>query len=293
MRPQRIAGVFIVKGATAGDQQQEIEPSITVEVAAARWLENYVQMRRRGIGPHLADQRIRDYLNVFMGHRSIDELTKQDVWKYRLWLERRTKLSALTVRHILSDLRCLLNWCEELELLDRSPFPRRLLPVIPEEPPDRLFEDEVKAVLALPNPYGFVARFGVGTALRWSELVRAQNTDVQGGQLVVGNTKNGRVRRIPLGPELEGELQGRVGRLMPLTDGTGFTRQVVRATGIERFHPHMMRHTFACRWVESGGSLAALQQILGHRSITTTMRYASAGGDMVRREAARVFERQS
>jgi site-specific recombinase XerD len=49
-----------------------------------------------------------------------------------------------------------------------------------------------------------------------------------------------------------------------------------------------MRHTFACQWIERGGSLAALQQILGHASVETTQRYARLSDDMTQREAERV-----
>lgn len=81
---------------------------------------------------------------------------------------------------------------------------------------------------------------------------------------------------MPLSAELVGELRGRVGRLVPYPTGSpgSFAARVRRRTGIGGFHVHQMRHTFACQRLERGGALAALQQILGHASITTTQRYA-------------------
>jgi len=49
-----------------------------------------------------------------------------------------------------------------------------------------------------------------------------------------------------------------------------------------------MRHTFGCRWLERGGSLAALQAILGHSTIVTTQRYARLSDDHVRAEVERI-----
>ena len=45
----------------------------------------------------------------------------------------------------------------------------------------------------------------------------------------------------------------------------------------------------ACRWLEAGGSLVALQELLGHASITTTQRYARLTDAAVQLEAARVM----
>ena len=58
--------------------------------------------------------------------------------------------------------------------------------------------------------------------------------------------------------------------------------------GVAKFHAHQQRHIFACRWLERGGSLAALRQPFGHSSIVTTQRYARVGDDRVRREVERL-----
>ncbi len=38
--------------------------------------------------------------------------------------------------------------------------------------------------------------------------------------------------------------------------------------------PHILHHTFASHYMMGGGDILALQRILGHSSITMTMRYA-------------------
>jgi site-specific recombinase XerD len=50
----------------------------------------------------------------------------------------------------------------------------------------------------------------------------------------------------------------------------------------------MVRHTFACSWVDGRGSLAALQHLLGHLSINTTQRYGRISDSMVRAEMMRL-----
>jgi integrase len=231
-----------------------------------------------------------------MGYKQLSRVMKDDLRAYRLWLEKR-KLSAQSVRHILADVRCLFRWAEDSGWIDRSPVPHKLLPKIQERAPDRLSDSEVDAILSVPEPYSFIVRLGLGTGLRWGELQRACHTDLEvargeegreRGVLVVAHTKSWKVRRIPLTQALWSELRFRIGGFLPIQNPCGFARMVRRFSGVTRFHAHQMRHTFACRWLERGGSLAALQQMLGHSSILTTQRYARISDDLVRREVERV-----
>ncbi len=50
--------------------------------------------------------------------------------------------------------------------------------------------------------------------------------------------------------------------------------EVLRESGIEDFTWHCLRHTFASRLVMRGVDLRSVQELMGHRSIVTTMRYA-------------------
>lgn len=46
-----------------------------------------------------------------------------------------------------------------------------------------------------------------------------------------------------------------------------------KSSGIERIHPHLLRHTFATRYIQSGGNALALKALLGHSSLKMVDRY--------------------
>ena len=262
---------------------------LTVTEAARRWLETYVQTARSEKNRKQAASRVEHYLKAFFAFVPLSKVGPDHIRRYRLWLERHD-IAPATVWHILSDVRCLLRWCEEVGLLDRTPFPRRVMPRLQELPPKRLSDDEVDRVLAMPEPHAFVLRLALGTGLRWGELCRAQASHVEGTMLVVSHTKSGKLRRVPLAPDLLAEIRGRVGRLVPYAEHSpgSFSKAVRKATGLSGFFMHQTRHTYASRWCERGGNLAALQKILGHASIVTTQRYARLSDESVRREAERL-----
>src|SRR6185503_9339821 len=51
-------------------------------------------------------------------------------------------------------------------------------------------------------------------------------------------------------------------------------RPATRKAGLQDFHFHDLRHTFATRLVQSGVDLYKVQRLLGHKSPTMTQRYA-------------------
>jgi integrase len=267
--------------------------SVTVAEAAKNWLETYVSTTRTEKNQKMAEVRVGTYLSPFMGHIVLGRMTPDDVRRYRAHLDKQG-LKPNTVKHLLSDLRAMLSWAEDSGKIDRSPFPKRVMPKVKETAPKGLSTDDVARLVALPEPYGFTLRLLLGTGVRWSEACRAQADHVDRGKLVLEYTKSGRVRRVPLGRELLAEVKGRVGKLVPFAQNNpgGFARAVRRMTGIEGFHVHRTRHTYAMDWLAHGGSLAALQELLGHADLKTTAIYAKVNQDLVDREAEAVSNRR-
>ncbi len=261
---------------------------VTIGQLASEWQRTYVPTARCQYNQSQSESRVRRFLLEFLGPVQAVRLGSEDLRNYRLWLEKKG-LAPMTVKHVLSDVRCMLNWAVDAGYLDRSPFPKRLMPRMQERPPDRLTDEEVAALTAIAEPYGFVVRLALGTGMRWGELTRVQSSDIRDGVLTVHQTKSGKVRRVPVPPELQEELRRRVGRLVVFSSPGQLNTRVRILSQVWRFHMHQCRHTFSCRWVERGGSLAALQQMLGHSTIVMTQRYARISDELVKAEADRVY----
>ncbi len=269
----------------------------TLADAAKGWLARLPNVRPNPRDQRLAGTRVTKYLlKHFSPDTRLAALDHAKIEKYRTWLDKQP-IAPLTITHILSDLRALLSWCEETGKLGgrRSPFvSRKIMPKIQEKAPDDLTLDEIAALTSLPDAYGFTWRFLLATGCRWGEATRAQAAHVRDGQLEVEISKGKRVRRVPLGASILAELKDRVGLLVPFSANASgsFSRTSRKLSGCPDVHVHQARHTYAMSWLASGGSLAALQSILGHQDLETTQRYARVTDDLVRAEARRVEERR-
>jgi integrase/recombinase XerC len=134
--------------------------------------------------------------------------------------------------------------------------------------------------------------------LRVSELTGLDigELDLSGGMVRVMG-KGGKERIVPVGSRaIKAIREYLVGRSEPAGNGPLFlnTRggrinrrsvariidtHVLRIAAFKRISPHILRHTFATHMLEGGADLRAIQELLGHASLSTTQKYTHVGID--------------
>ncbi|APU29113.1 integrase [Ectopseudomonas alcaliphila JAB1] len=128
-----------------------------------------------------------------------------------------------------------------------------------------------------------VALICLATGARWDEAESLSRGALFGGKAHFHRTKNRQSRSVPIPKEVE-EIALKVG--MP-GNGRLFMpcRSAFRSAYLRcGFHTpgqmtHILRHTFASHYMMGGGDILGLQRILGHSTITMTMRYAHLSPD--------------
>ncbi len=126
------------------------------------------------------------------------------------------------------------------------------------------------------------ARICLATGSRWAEAQLLTLDRLKGNTVIFANTKSKRVRLVPISEGLAKGIRQHWQTHGPFTNCLGVFRIVLLSTSIKlpRGQPsQVLRHTFASHFIMNGGHIVTLQQILGHASLSMTMRYAHLSED--------------
>ncbi len=222
-------------------------------------------------------------------------------------------LSAYSQARMLSGIKAFYRYLLLENLISHDPSHLVEGPRLGRKLPDVLSVAEIELLLSLVDlstPEGTRNRAMLevlyGSGLRVSELVELKLTNIYaelGFLRVTG--KGNKERLVPVGPDALKYMEQYVEHVRPSVPvkkdyqnyvflnrrGAGLTRIMVfliikdlaAKSGISKnVSPHTFRHSFATHLVEGGADLRAVQEMLGHESITTTEVYTHLDRDYLK-----------
>ena len=270
---------------------------------------NYLKLERS-----LSDHSIEAYINdvkklaelpeILDSKKNPSEVGQRDIESLILCVHE-MGLGEKSQGRILSGLRSFFKYLMLENMIDRSPMELIEGPKLSQKFPSVLSFEEIRAIIEaidMSDQNGHRNRAIIETlyacGLRVTELVNLKLSnyfpDIEFVK-VIG--KNDKERIVPIGPEAikqinyyihEVRKHGKIASgyedyIFLNRSGKNLTRvmiftiikRLVEAAGIHKtVSPHTFRHSFATHLVEGGANLRAVQDMLGHESITTTEIYA-------------------
>lgn len=277
--------------------------------SASNGFSAYLQLER-SLSGHSIEAYIRDlhhlvtFLNESMPGTSPTTVTQTHVESFLVYLNQ-LGLSARTQSRILSGLRAFYTYLSVEGIVAESPLELIEGPKLDRKLPVALSFDEIQAMIEsidLSHPQGTRNRAIIETlyacGLRVSELIslRISMIYAEAGVIkVIG--KNNKERLVPIGEQAlkhiglyydterrlisasdKGDedilFLNRRGRRLSRVMIFNIVKDLASKAGVTKgVSPHTFRHSFATHLVEGGADLRAVQDMLGHASITTTEIY--------------------
>ncbi len=275
---------------------------------AARGFVSYLQLEK-GLSSHTVDAYLQDVSKLASYLNSTDlavapaQMTMAHLEDFIRQIHS-IGLARTTQARIVSGMKAFCQYLILEEILDHDPSSLLEAPVLERKIPDVLSIEEIEAILMaidLSQPFGQRDRAMLevlyACGLRVSELTGLRIADLFleiGYIKVIG--KNNKERLIPIGEEAIKHLNyyltdirqhqsakpdadhivflnqrgGQLSRVMVFM----LIKKLTTQAGIAKtVSPHTFRHSFATHLVEGGADLRAVQEMLGHESITTTEIY--------------------
>ncbi|WP_285008325.1 site-specific tyrosine recombinase XerD [Pedobacter faecalis] len=285
--------------------------------ACLRPYKNYLRLERglsaNSIEAYLSDVRKLDqYLQSVSKTTDIKLIDIYHLKEFITWISELGMLASSQAR-VISSIKSFFSFLVLEQLIIEDPSEVLDAPRIPRKLPDVLNVEEINALIAAVDaskPDGMrnkaMLEILYGCGLRVSELVNLKLSQIfieEGFIKVLG--KGNKERLVPIGSTalkmlmiyLE-EVRVQVKIIPGYADyaflsrrGSGLTRvfvfKVIKSLaekiGLNKaISPHTFRHSFATHLIEGGADLRAIQEMLGHSSITTTEIYMHLDRDYLR-----------
>ncbi|WP_413438002.1 tyrosine recombinase XerC [Sulfuriferula sp. GW1] len=251
----------------------------------------------RGLSRHTLENYARDMRVLFakMGTVDLDTLQTQDIRRMLAGLHAQG-LSGKSLARMLSAWRGFYHYLVKRHGYTHNPCDSLRAPKSPRALPKALSPDQTRQLLETQPDTTLLTRdraileLFYSSGLRLSELaeLKLSQLDLTSGEVTVTG-KGNKTRIVPVGTRaaqaLAEWLEDRPTGTDYVFPGRGNAHLGQRAielrmkqwasrAGLEaNLHPHVLRHSFASHLLQSSGDLRAVQEMLGHASISTTQIY--------------------
>ncbi len=235
------------------------------------------------------------------GRLQLTEITTKDIQQFHT--AKRASRFPATANRYLSLMARMMQIAVEREYIERNPA-RAVHKFREDNARERhLSKEEIGRFLealgslknrSMANSFKFLLftglRKGEAMTLAW------RNVNIEAGTIYLEKTKNGRTRTVVLNAlarqVLDEMLALREGdhpyvfpgrdANAPVSNPSKVFAAALKSAGIEGFHCHDLRHTYASLAINSGASLYDVQKLLGHATSQMTQRYAHLADDSLR-----------
>lgn len=249
------------------------------------WLTNIVSIECKQSTALNYNCTVNKYINPSIGDKSLKDLTLKDAFEFRSYIKSKG-LATSTVNKIINCLKIILNHAVGLQYIDTNPL--QTLKFLPEEDTNikPLSLDQIQAINNSELPFKDLYIFTLYTGLRLGEIAALTPKDVHLednyivvsktlGRFGITSTKSNKIRKVPLNSEAKGIISKRLDGdkifdINPQYFTTSILKRDCETLSIPKMRFHDLRHTFATRYLTSGGDITHLSLILGHSSVKIT-----------------------
>ncbi len=278
---------------TFGGKEKKEAP--TLAAFWARFMDDYVRVENKPSEIRKKELTYKNHLGPAFGQMRLDAIRAKHIDAYKAD-KRRAGLAAKSINNHLmilgKALRCAARW----ELIDAVPafeplkVQKQTFDFLSFEEAELLLErstGEAHTMIALVLNTGL--RAGEVVALKWDDVgLRTRTLTVARSDWygVEGSPKGGDSETVPLNDRAQAALQAHRhlrgpyvfchddGAKLTYRQASGLLERACRLAGMRVVGLHVLRHTFASHLVMRGAPLKAVQELMRHANIQTTMRYA-------------------